>query len=120
MEPDLSLQAGMYPGIFIVDGGSTFIVGGTSASAPLLAGFLALIGESLGSPLGLINPSLYYLGNNASLYAKAFTPITFGYNIPWTASYGYNLVTGWGAPNIGQIADYYKTLTVPDSLYSWS
>ena len=117
MEPDLSLQAGMYPGIFIVDGGSTFIVGGTSASAPMLAGFLALIGESLGSPLGLINPSLYYLGNNASLYAKAFTPITFGYNIPWTASYGYNLVTGWGAPNIGQIADYYKTLTVPDSLY---
>jgi subtilase family serine protease len=116
MEPDLSLQAGIYPGIFVVDGGSTYIVGGTSASAPLLAGFLALICESLNSPVGLINPSLYYLGNNASLYSRAFTPITFGYNIPWTASYGYNLVTGWGAPNIGQIAEYYKTLTVPANL----
>jgi hypothetical protein len=34
-------------------------------------------------------------------------PITFGYNIPRVTSSGYNLVTGWGAPNIGEIAELY-------------
>ncbi|MCW4011115.1 MAG: protease pro-enzyme activation domain-containing protein [Candidatus Bathyarchaeota archaeon] len=109
MEPDLSLQGGIFPGINIIDAGSVRITGGTSASAPILAGFVALMAQSSGRPLGLINPFLYSLGNNETLYTKAFTPVTFGYIIPWTASYGYNLAAGWGAPNIGEIAAFYKT-----------
>jgi subtilase family serine protease len=116
MEPDLSLQAGINPGIYIVDNGSPRIIGGTSASAPILAGFVALIAQSTGQALGLINPFLYSIGNNASLYTKAYTPITFGYTVPWTASFGYNFVTGWGAPNIGVIASLYKTLPSQASL----
>jgi subtilase family serine protease len=116
MEPDLSLQGGIYPGIWIVDAGSTFPCGGTSASAPILAGFVALMAQATGAPLGLINPLLYSLGNNESLYTKAYTPITFGYIVPWTASYGYNMVTGWGAPNIGQIVNLIKTQSTQPTL----
>ena len=108
MEPDLSLQAGVNPATYIVDDGSTIPVGGTSESVQLLSGLLTLVAESAGGPLGLINPFLYSLGNNAATYTKAFTPITIGYNIPWTTSYGYNLVTGWGSPNIGEIASLYN------------
>ena len=109
MEPDIALQGGIDPGITIVNAGSTIVVGGTSASVQLLSGLLTLIAQSSGGPLGLINPFLYNIGNNPNLYPKAYTPITFGYTIPWTASFGYNLATGWGAPNIGEIATMYNT-----------
>lgn len=116
MEPDLSLQAGVDPGIFIINSGSQIVVGGTSASVQALSGLLTLIAQSSGAPLGLLNPFLYSLGNNANMYAKAYNPITFGYNIPWTASYGYNLMTGWGAPNIGEINTLYNTQLTQPSL----
>jgi subtilase family serine protease len=50
MEPDLSLQAGLDPGILIVDGGTTKVVGGTSASVQLLSGLLTLVAQSSGGP----------------------------------------------------------------------
>jgi len=116
MEPDLSLQAGIDPGIFIINSGSQMVVGGTSASVQALSGLLTLIAQSSGGPLGLLNPFLYSLGNNPNIYLKAYNPITFGYNIPWTASYGYNLVTGWGAPNIGEINSLYNAQLTQPSL----
>lgn len=117
MEPDLSLQAGVDPGTYIVDSGSVMPVGGTSESVQLLSGLLTIVAESAGGPLGLINPFLYSLGNNAVTYTKAFTPITFGYNIPWTSSFGYNLATGWGSPNIGEIASLYNSQNPQSSLF---
>ncbi len=108
LSPDLALQAGVYPGVFFVDAGATGISGGTSLSAPLLAGLLSLVAQSSGSPLGLVNPFLYTVGNDVDMYSNAYEPISFGYAVPWTATYGYNLVTGWGAPNIGKIADVYR------------
>jgi subtilase family serine protease len=116
MEPDLSLQAGIDPGIIIVNSGSLMVVGGTSASVQLLSGLLTLIAQSSGGPLGLLNPFLYSLGNDANIYNKAYNPITFGYNIPWTASSGYNLVTGWGAPNIGEMSLLYNAQLAQPSL----
>jgi subtilase family serine protease len=110
MEPDLSLQGGVDPATYIVSSGSVFGEGGTSESAPLLAGLLALVAQSTGRHLGQINPFLYSLGNNPATYAKVFYPITFGYIIPWTSSSGYNLATGWGAPNIGELAHFYQTM----------
>jgi subtilase family serine protease len=91
-------------------------VGGTSVSVQLLSGLLALVAESVKGHLGLINPFLYSLGNNPSTYTEAFTPVTFGYTIPWTASYGYNLATGWGAPNVGEIASLYNATKTQSSL----
>ena len=104
LNPDLSLQAGIDPATEIVDSGQTVGVGGTSESSPLLAGLLTLVTQSLNGRLGLINPFLYGVGNTPAEYAKAFTPITFGYIIPWRASYGFNLATGWGSPNMGELA----------------
>jgi subtilase family serine protease len=104
LNPDLSLQAGVDPATMIVDSGKVIGEGGTSESSPLLAGLLTLVAQSVKGPLGLINPFIYQVGNNQTEYKKAFNPVTFGYIVPWTSSPGYNLATGWGAPNIGEMA----------------
>jgi subtilase family serine protease len=105
--PDLSLNANVYPGIdVVVPGNLTEVSGGTSESSPLFAGLLTLLMTSAKSELGLINPGLYSLAQNPSLYPKVYHPITFGYIIPWVSQPGYNMATGWGAPNIGEMAHY--------------
>ncbi|MCI2413700.1 MAG: protease pro-enzyme activation domain-containing protein [Candidatus Aramenus sp.] len=105
--PDISANANIYPGIYIVfPGNQTFITGGTSEASPLTAGLLTLVMDYVNSSLGNVNPMLYELAYNSSTYSKVFNPITFGYNIPWTASFGYNLVTGWGTLNVGELAWY--------------
>ncbi len=107
--PDLALQAGVDPGTLIVDSGKVVGIGGTSEASPLLAGLLTLTAQSLKGSLGLINPVIYKIGNDQAEYSKAFSPITFGYTIPWRASPGYNLATGWGAPNIGELTGFFKS-----------
>ena len=116
MVPDLSLDASGTPGILIVYRGSPYSTGGTSEASPLFAGLLTLLMGSENGSLGLLNPSVYKLAGNPATYQKAFTPITFGYTIPWVSSVGYNLATGWGAPNIGEIAGLYGSLGSPSAL----
>jgi subtilase family serine protease len=82
---------------------------GTSAAAPLWAGFMALVNQqaaSLGKPsAGFINPAIYAIGEGAVLtpYAFAFHDITTGSNGPYSAVAGYDLCTGWGTPRPGLI-----------------
>lgn len=103
--PDLSLDGSGDPGVLVVMPGYELVeTGGTSESSPLLAGLLTLIMQYTGNSIGLLNPTLYALGPNSPMNKKVFTSITFGYNIPWQASSGYNLVTGLGVPNIGELA----------------
>lgn len=120
MEPDISLNANVYPAVFEVGDTRTFSssagyvnepTGGTSESAPLFAGLIADVDQKIGGSLGLVNPALYEIGESHALYPKEFIPITFGYITPWVSSYGYNLATGWGAPNIGELADYFSSRT---------
>jgi Predicted protease len=100
--PDISANADVYPGIYIVcPGNVTAISGGTSEASPLTAGLLTLVMQASHTRLGNLNPDLYRL--YSSDYGRAFTPITFGYNIPWTAGEGYNLVTGLGQLNVGEL-----------------
>jgi len=109
--PDVSANANVFPGIYIVGPYNTTIIGGgTSEASPLIAGALVTVMSYLGHKLGLITPTLYQIAENSSLYSKVFYPITFGYNIPWTAGYGYNLVTGWGVLNFGELATVLSTL----------
>jgi hypothetical protein len=87
--------------------------GGTSASAPLWAGFMALVNQqaaSLGnSSAGFINPAIYAIGKGTgnTPYASAFHDITTGNNSVngdgYPAVAGYDLCTGWGTPAIGLI-----------------
>lgn len=81
--------------------------GGTSCSAPLWAGFMALVNEQMagnnGKGGGCINAALYAIATNN--YAACFNDITSGNNI-WTSSpnlfyaaQGYDLCTGLGSMN---------------------
>ncbi|HKT21635.1 MAG TPA: S53 family peptidase, partial [Nitrososphaerales archaeon] len=109
MAPDLSLDASGTPGSFIIDEGSPIAIGGTSESSPLFAGIATLLMGAEKGNLGLLNPVLYQLAGNTKTYQTAFTPITFGYTIPWVSKLGYNLATGWGAPNVGELASLYAS-----------
>jgi uncharacterized repeat protein (TIGR01451 family) len=92
------------------DNGSNGSFGGTSCSAPLWAGFTALINQQRASlaqpPIGFINPAVYALGK-ATGYTTNFHDVTVGNNTNnasptlFYAVTGYDLCTGWGTP-IGQ------------------
>ena len=116
--PDVALTA---DGILVVAVGGNYSVGGTSAAAPLWAGFTALINQqaaSLGeSAVGFLNPAIYALGKSAS-YPLAFHDITTGNNTnssvgtKYFAAPGYDLCTGWGTPNGQNLIN----LLAPDTL----
>ena len=83
-----------------------FEVGGTSAAAPLWAGFMALVNQQnaeIGnSPAGFLNLAIYPLCQSTN-YAACFHDITTGNNTNFDSSLfyaypGYDLCTGWGSP----------------------
>ncbi|QGA54203.1 peptidase S53 [Sulfolobus sp. E5-1-F] len=109
--PEISANANVYPGIYIVlPGNVTGITGGTSESSPLTAGLLSTIESYTHNRIGLLNPILTYMAEK--YYGKAIEPITFGYNIPWVAYYGYNLVTGYGTINAGYFENILSTINL--------
>jgi subtilase family serine protease len=107
LTPDLSLNAAVFPSVnVILPGNLTAGYGGTSESNQLFGGLLTLLMSASKTSFGLLNPTLYDMAQDPSIASKVYDPITFGYNIPWVATQGYNLVTGLGAPNIGEMAHY--------------
>jgi len=70
-------------------------VGGTSAVAPLWAGLVARLNQSLGKPVGFLNPLLYAIPKTAN----AFHDITTGNNGKYHAAPGWDPCTGLGSPN---------------------
>ncbi len=76
--------------------------GGTSFAAPMWAGYIALLNQQLAengeSPIGFINPTIY-TENTSGSYATDFHDITSGTSGSYSATTGYDLVTGWGSPN---------------------
>jgi len=83
------------------------MLGGTSAAAPLWAGSTALINEYLQQQrkarLGFANPVLYGL-QNAQKPFPPFHDITSGNNLFYPATAGYDEASGWGSPDIYNIA----------------
>ncbi len=82
-------------------------VGGTSAAAPLWAGSTALINEYLQkqqkSRMGFANPVLYGL-QNAQQQFPPFHDVTSGTNLYYPATANYDEASGWGSPDIYNIA----------------
>jgi subtilase family serine protease len=82
-------------------------VGGTSASAPLWAGSVALVNQYLQAQgkkrIGFANPALYGLFN-AQQQFPAFHDITTGNNLFYPATSNYDLASGIGSPDIYNIA----------------
>ncbi|HEU0003309.1 MAG TPA: protease pro-enzyme activation domain-containing protein, partial [Ktedonobacteraceae bacterium] len=82
-------------------------VGGTSAAAPLWAGSTALINSYLQqqgkSRMGFANPVLYGLENSSPQFTP-FHDVTSGTNLFYPATAGYDEASGWGSPDIYNIA----------------
>lgn len=97
--PDVSLTADPNFGALVVLNGTSQQIGGTSWSAPVWAGFCALLNEARSkagkSFLPFLNPHVYPL-----LGTPAFRDITSGSNGAFNAGPGYDLVTGLGVPNM--------------------
>ncbi len=93
--PDVAGSADPGAGLVIYVGGQWTLIGGTSASAPLWAGIVALANQTAGHPLGFINPALYKLAAS-SRYNQDFNDITVGNNTNNTTHVkGYPAVKGW-------------------------
>ncbi|MCP3974527.1 MAG: S8 family serine peptidase [bacterium] len=85
--------------------------GGTSAAGPLFAGAIAQIKQLMRQqgrvPVGSLNPLLYRFATEPDGY----TDISVGSNDIYglgccNADIGFDLTTGWGAPDIRAFADY--------------
>jgi Pro-kumamolisin, activation domain len=92
--PDI---AGYSNGYSIVQGGSTQgPFPGTSETAPLYAGLIALINEELGQPVGYLNPTLYALAEDPST-TGLFRDINDGASNASGGAPGYTSGPGWDA-----------------------
>ncbi len=96
--PDVSGNADPVTGYQVVVDGQSIVVGGTSAVAPLWAGLIALLNQKLGTPVGLLQPKLYSLGETV------FQDVTSGNNDDsglgfYSATTGWDPCTGLGSPN---------------------
>src|SRR5215831_2123481 len=100
--PDVCAAADPNTGAFLVLNHHPAQFGGTSWSAPVWAGFCALMNEArlkAGKPaLPFLNPLIYPL-----LGTPAFRDITSGSNGAFHCGVGYDQVTGLGSPNIKEL-----------------
>ena len=112
LTPDISAVADPFTGVKLVIDGDMVVGGGTSQSAPIWAGFAAMITQFLksngGNEIGDINPLLYRIAQGAPL--PAFRDVTLGGNAVDTAGPGYDLVTGLGTPDVDNLARNLLTL----------
>jgi kumamolisin len=97
--PDLCAAADPRTGALVVLNAKLYQYGGTSWSAPMMAGFCARINQARASaglgPVGLFASKIYSL-------PSCFRDITSGSN-GYSASYGYDLCTGMGSPNVASL-----------------
>ena len=100
--PDVSLAADPSTGAFLVLNGTVVQMGGTSWSAPVWAGFCALLNEARSKArkpfLPFLNPLPYPLQGTA-----CFRDIRVGNSGDFSAGPGYDLVTGPGVPNVKEL-----------------
>src|SRR5437588_12031211 len=110
--PDIAGDADPSTGLAYFNSGHGWdLAGGTSASAPLWAAFMAIANQMAGHPLGFINPTLYKLAAS-SAYTQDFHDITIGDNSVnrggvqvqgYPAVPGWDPVTGLGTPVLDKL-----------------
>ena len=111
--PDVAADGDSVTGIAVITsnaGGGYTLSGhaGTSASAPLWAGIIALADQYAQRHLGFVNPAIYQIARSPQ-YHQAFHDVTAGPSntaeFPPTTITGYRAgpgwdpVTGWGSPD---------------------
>ncbi len=133
--PDISYDSDPYTGFPVYSsyylGTSTpwTEIGGTSDAAPQLAAFGAIVNQIRAANhmpsldgAGQFLPTLYQLANpaSASYDPNAVQDITIGDN-GYAAGPGYDLVTGWGSPNVQYLgADLVGVAPVADHTVYWT
>ena len=105
-DPDVSAEAN-FDNPTASNGSFETGYGGTSFAAPRWAGFIALVNQQSVAnghgTVGFVNPAIYNIGVGSS-YTSDFHDITSGTNKAssgsgsFSATTGYDLVTGWGSP----------------------
>jgi kumamolisin len=101
--PDVSANASPNSGYPIILGGvpSLFPANGTSASAPLWAGLIAVLNAALDQNIGFINPVIYALsgaGFRDILAEPGAADNSFAGVKGYPVTPGWDAVTGWGSP----------------------
>ena len=102
--PDVAGDADPATGYQVLVDGQRFVIGGTSAVAPLWAALIALINQKRGRAIGYLNPVVYGLAKGNG----AFHDILKGENGAYGANAGWDACTGLGSPNGAQLM---KTLS---------
>jgi kumamolisin len=98
--PDVTGDADPTTGYVTRVDGNPDVIGGTSAVAPLWAALIALINQSIGKPVGFINPLLY----QDAATARDLNDITSGNNGAYSAGPGWDACSGLGSPIGAQVA----------------
>ena len=118
--PDVAANASYhsgYAGLYL--NGQPMIGNGTSASAPLWAGFVATLNAAMGTRLGFINPMLYSKGTNA------FRDIVPGAGpannanggvAGYPAGPGWDACTGWGSIDGAKMLNMLRGVGQPPGL----
>lgn len=127
--PDVAADADPQTGYRVRVAGEDLVFGGTSAVAPLWAALIARLAQSLGRPLGLLQPAIYpaaaapapgdpSLGDPApgdpspdGSAPPGFRDVTSGDNGAFRAGPGWDACTGLGVP-VG--TDLLAVLSAPE------
>jgi kumamolisin len=112
--PDVAADSAQESGYRVLVDGMSFPdpsqqlppIGGTSAAAPLWAGLIALLNQSLNTRVGFINPLLYKLPASS----RAFHDVTTGNNGDYRTGSGWDPCTGLGTPNGQKLAAALKSV----------
>ena len=127
--PDISAHS-YYPAIATFENDQLLSNGGTSASAPIVAGIIGLLNDirlSQGKPaLGFLNPWLYSkgfeaLGDIVEGQAGGCDGVNLQTNLTiegapiipyakWNATVGWDPLTGLGRPDFGRMREYVSAL----------
>jgi kumamolisin len=102
MVPDVAANADPNTGYTIFCHGSSIVIGGTSAVAPLYAGLFAAFGKGL----GWVTPELW-------AHRGAFTDVTQGGNGLYSAATGPDPCTGLGVPVGTALAALFTGIVAP-------
>jgi kumamolisin len=97
-EPDVAGNADPATGYQVLIDGQQSVIGGTSAVAPLWAALTARLVQTLGTPLGLLQPALY-AGVSPGQPVAGLRDITSGSNGAYSAGPGWDPCTGLGVPD---------------------
>lgn len=108
--PDVSAIANPGTGVLEIFNGSMYQAGGTSLSTPIWAGIVSRMDQYAGKSLGFLNPFLYQI-TRAGLYDKAFNQVNTGSNGVYSATSGWDPVTGLGTPDLSGLLSSYSRVT---------